>query len=34
MHLDFTAEQNALRRALRAYYRAALTPELRAALDP
>ena len=33
MHLDFTAEQNALRRELRAYYRAMFTPELRAALD-
>lgn len=33
MHLDFTAEQNALRRELRAYYREMFTPELRAALD-
>jgi 3-oxocholest-4-en-26-oyl-CoA dehydrogenase alpha subunit len=33
MHLDFTAEQNALRQQLRAYYREMFTPELRAALD-
>jgi 3-oxocholest-4-en-26-oyl-CoA dehydrogenase alpha subunit len=33
MHLDFTAEQSALRQQLRAYYREMFTPELRAALD-
>jgi alkylation response protein AidB-like acyl-CoA dehydrogenase len=33
MHLDFTAEQDALRARLRAYYRELFTPELRAALD-
>jgi alkylation response protein AidB-like acyl-CoA dehydrogenase len=33
MHLDFTPEQDALRREIRAYYRDLFTPELRAALD-
>jgi len=33
MHLDLTAEQHALRKELRAYYRELFTPELRAALD-
>jgi alkylation response protein AidB-like acyl-CoA dehydrogenase len=33
MHLDFTAEQHALRSELRAYYRDLFTPALRAALD-
>jgi len=33
MHLDFTPEQDALRRQIRGYYRDLFTPELRAALD-
>ena len=33
MHLDFTPEQDALRREIRTYYRDLFTPELRAALD-
>ena len=33
MHLDFTAEQSALRKELRDYYRDLFTPELRAAFD-
>ena len=33
MHLDLSAEQKALRKEIRAYYRELLTPELRAALD-
>src|SRR5262249_12696352 len=33
MHLDFTPEQDALRREIRGYYRELFTPELRAALD-
>jgi alkylation response protein AidB-like acyl-CoA dehydrogenase len=33
MHLDFSAEQRALRQELRAYYQRLFTPELRAALD-
>jgi len=33
MYLDFTAEQKALRREIRQYYRDLFTPELRAALD-
>lgn len=33
MHLDFTAEQHALRQQLRAYYGEMFTPALRAALD-
>jgi alkylation response protein AidB-like acyl-CoA dehydrogenase len=33
MHLDFTAEQQALRDEIRGYYRALFTPALRAALD-
>ena len=33
MHLDFTPEQDALRREIRGYYRDLFTPELRAALD-
>ena len=33
MYLDFTPEQDALRREIRAYYRDLFTPELRAALD-
>jgi alkylation response protein AidB-like acyl-CoA dehydrogenase len=33
MHLDFTAEQHALRKEIRAYYERLFAPELRAALD-
>jgi alkylation response protein AidB-like acyl-CoA dehydrogenase len=33
MQIDLTAEQHALRKELRAYYRELFTPELRAALD-
>jgi alkylation response protein AidB-like acyl-CoA dehydrogenase len=33
MHLDFTAEQHALRQRLRRYYGEMFTPDLRAALD-
>lgn len=33
MHLDLSAEQHALRKELRAYYRELFTPELRRALD-
>ena len=33
MHLDLSAEQHALRKQLRSYYREMFTPELRAALD-
>jgi alkylation response protein AidB-like acyl-CoA dehydrogenase len=33
MHLDFTAEQHALRKEIRDYYARLFTPELRAALD-
>jgi hypothetical protein len=33
MYLDFTPEQQALRREIRDYYRALFTPELRSALD-
>ncbi len=33
MHLDFTPEQQALRKEIRSYYQELFTPELRAALD-
>jgi alkylation response protein AidB-like acyl-CoA dehydrogenase len=33
LHLDLSAEQHALRKQLRSYYREMFTPELRAALD-
>ena len=32
MYLDFTAEQQALRKEIRDYYRELLTPEIRSAL--